>query len=463
MNNIEIGKVPPQAVELEEAVLGAVLLDKDAIDEVVHILSVDMFYKSEHQKIYNSILNLYYKSEPIDILTITEELRRIGQLEMIGGAYFVTKLTNKIAGSANIESHAMILKEKYLARELIRITTTFNQASYSEDSLEVLNIVNNEIDKLNDLISNKAVLRTFSENVRESINEAKTRQENKDKGQTSGIKTPLLKLNYLTNGWQTGLIVLAARPGMGKTSFMLSIAKKAAQESKHVAIFSLEMPTIRLTDRLVCAEADIESDKYRDGFLNDVDWASIENAKKRLDKMNIHIDDNSYADMNYIKSRCRVLKKKGKCDIVLIDYLQLQEGSKDKNREQQISEISRKSKLMSKDLDIPVFQLSQLNRSVETRGGDKRPQLSDLRESGAIEQDADMVIFLYRAAYYGLNDEDGNCAKGMGEVIIAKNREGSLGTIKYSHNNSITQYRDYEEIPFYPSDTPVGNENDLQF
>ena len=458
MNNI--GKLPPQAIDLEEAVIGSMLIDKNCIDDIMIILHPECFYKESNQNIYKAIKGLYDDSENIDMLTVMQRLTKNNDLEAIGGAYRLTELTQSIGSTYNVTTHAKIVFEKYIARELISSANDNINLAYndSNDIMDVLNRANNTLDRINDLLSNKKRTKTFIENIEDSITGLEKRHENYSNNVITGIQTPLAELNKLTNGWQkTDLIVIAARPGMGKTSFVLACLREAASKGYKPAIFSLEMSSVKLTDRLVCAEADIPSDRYRSGNLEDYEWERLRQARQKLDKLDIYIDDEAGADINYIKSKARTLKRKGQCDMIIIDYMQLMGGEKGVNREQQISEISRKSKLMAKELEIPVFQLSQLNRSVETRGGNKKPMLSDLRESGSIEQDADMVIFIYRPEYYGImEDDESNSTKGVGVLIIAKNREGSTGEILYRYNKSITRYSDYNpDSQFNAVDFPV--------
>ncbi len=444
MNEIE--KMPPQAIELEEAILGAIMLEKDAIDEVINLISPECFYKEAHQEIYKAILKLSQDNKAIDILTVTEFLKRIGKLEEIGGPYYITQLTSKVATATNIIDHALIIKEKAIQRELIHYANELIKTCYQDTDIEGMLIqANDRIEKITEFAYGQGESKSFRDLIAESLKQYEERERLAKIGKVSGIRTPLADLTRLTNGWQNGdLVIIAGRPSMGKTAFALAAAKMAVKEDKHVCIYSVEMKGVRLTDRILCGETDIDPDKYRKGGLSSNDWTKIEKSLNRLEKFKIHINDNSLINPEYVKARSRIMKKKGKCDLIIIDYLGLIDPGrfKDRNREQEVAEISRKFKILAMDLNIPVILISQLNRSCEART-DKRPHLSDLRESGALEQDADFVGFLYRPEYYGFTEDDqNNSLKGLGELIISKQRNGRVGTIEFKYNESMTRIYD---------------------
>ncbi len=446
----DINKIPPQACDLEEAVLGALMIESEAIDGVVG-LKPSHFYKDAHQKIFESILNLRSKNNPIDILTVLEELKKKKYLDDVGGPYYISILTSKVASASHVNFHAKVIKQKFIQRELIRISSEIYKKAYEDncDIDDLIDFYNNFIDKIVSDISDISSGKAWNDLLKETIKLAETREALRKKGEVLGIKTPLKILTKYTGGWQNGeLIVLAARPSQGKTALCIAILKEAAFMNEAPCLFSLETVDTKLADRIIVGESQVNYDNYKMGFMEPSEWVQITNAYSKLLNLDIYIDDKSNASMDYIKSKCRILKKKNKCSIILIDYLQLAQEEKTKNtiREQEVAIMSRKAKLMAKELNVPVIILSQVNRGVETRNGDKRPQLSDLRESGAIEADADVVMFIYRAEYYGfLEDQDGNSTKGIGELIVAKNKEGKIGTIKFRYNESLTQINDYED------------------
>ncbi len=455
--DLDLGKLPPQAVDLEEAVLGALMLDREAIDIVMPILAPEYFYKDVHQKIYSAIVKLDAESNPIDILTVTEQLRKDDCLDEVGGPFYVTMLTNKIASSAHIEFHSRMIAEKYFLREMIRISSEMSRISFESDAEieKLIDFTSQQFDSLTTKVFGKKAGNDLSSLLRRSINEYYQRSILRQSGLVSGIKTPVRKLTEFTAGWQKGdLIIIAGRPSMGKTAVVLATLKEAAKNGEFPAVFSLEMSGVRLVDRLLCGEANISAERFRNGELFPDEAHKMEEAAGRLIDLGIYIDDNPGVSMEYIKNKARTLKRKGQCSMIVVDYLQLVEGSKEKGktREQEVSEISRKAKLIAKELDVPFILLAQLNRSCELRGGDKRPNISDLRESGAIEQDADVIILLYRPEYYGfLQDADGNSTKGMGEFIIGKQRNGKVGPVFFGYNESLTRIFDYgatEENPF---------------
>lgn len=446
LSNFVFGKLPPQAKELEEAVLGAMLLDKDSVTIVIEILKPDSFYVDAHRHIYQAITRLFDKSKPIDLLTVTEELKTMGELEAAGGAFYITELTNRVASSAHVEHHARIIAEKFIQRELIRISTQIIQDSY-EETVDVFDLLDRAEQGLFNITEQN--LKTSYASMSNLLSEAIREIENlklKDDSVT-GVQSGFSELDRITAGWQpSDLIIIAARPGMGKTSFTLSLARNAAvMFKKPVAIFSLEMSSIQLVNRLISSETELETEKLRKGTLKPYEWQQLTTKVASLAEAPLFIDDTPGINIFELRAKCRRLKMHHNIEMVIIDYLQLMSGtspdSRGGNREQEISNISRSLKSIAKELKIPVIALSQLNRSVETRGGDKRPQLSDLRESGAIEQDADIVTFIYRPEYYQImEDADGNSLQGIAEIIISKHRNGALGTIPLRFIPKFTRF-----------------------
>ncbi len=443
----EHGKVPPQATDLEEAVLGAMMLESNALTSIIDILKPDMFYKEHHQKIYTAILSLFNRSEPVDILTVTNELKKTGELDIVGGPYFITQLTNRIASAANIEFHSRIIIQKFIQRELIRISTEIQHDAF-DDSIDVFDMLDNAEKNLFSV--SESNIRRSSEDmhslVREAVKqiEAATNQE----GHISGVPSGFTELDRITAGWQkSDLIIVAARPSMGKTAFVLSLAKNVAIDfKKPVAFFSLEMSAVQLVTRLISSETELDASKLKRGQLEKYEWTQLNEKIKGLIGAKLYIDDTPALSIFELRAKCRRLKAQHNIELVIIDYLQLMAGSSDKsgNREQEISNISRSLKSLAKELSIPIIALSQLSRAVETRGGNKRPILSDLRESGAIEQDADLVLFLYRPEYYKIDDIDGRPTKGLAEVIIAKHRNGALSDVYLRFIDKFAKFIDLD-------------------
>jgi replicative DNA helicase len=447
------GKVQPQARALEEAVLGALMLDKDALSVVVDILQSDSFYVDAHKFIYKAICSLFEKNNPVDLLTVSEELKKMGQLEFIGGAYYLVELTNRVASSANIEFHARIIAQKYIQRELIRVSTETIRDAY-EDSTDVFELLDKSEQNLF-AISEKNMKRgtvTMSALLNTVVKQYEELSKKED-GLT-GVPSGFTSLDRVTSGWQpSDLIIVAARPGMGKTSFTLAIAKNAAIDfNMGVAFFSLEMPSVQLVNRLISMETQIPGEKLRKGRLEDYEWQQLYAVVDKLANVPIYIDDTPSISVFELRAKCRRLKMQHDIQLVVIDYLQLMTAggdSKGGNREQEISAISRSLKALAKELNIPIIALAQLSRAVEVRGGAKRPMLSDLRESGAIEQDADIVSFIYRPEYYGITqDEDGNSMLGVGEIIIAKHRNGATDTVRLKWDGAFALFGNLEDDAF---------------
>ncbi|MBE9462898.1 replicative DNA helicase [Dyadobacter subterraneus] len=464
------GKLPPQATDLEEAVLGALMIEKDALTAVVDILRPESFYKDSHQRIYKAILTLFADSEPIDMLTVISKLRSTGEVEIIGGASYIIGLTSKVNSAANIEYHARIITQASIRRELITISSEIQKEAF-EDTTDVFKLLDKTEQALFQ-ISESNIKKNYSDMgslMRQALEELDQKKNNKD-GLT-GVPSGFSALDRITSGWQkTELVILAARPGMGKTAFVVSSLRNAAVDfNMAVAIFSLEMSSVQLVNRLISAEAEIDSEKIRKGSLAPHEWEQLHHRIHRLTNAPIYIDDTPALSILELRAKCRRLKAQHDIQMVVIDYLQLMTGDTGGkgagNREQEIAMISRSLKNLAKELDVPVIALSQLSRAVETRGGEKRPQLSDLRESGSIEQDADMVIFLYRPEYYGITeDETGNSVAGVGEVIIAKNRAGSLETVQLRFIGKYTKFADLD-AQFAPApfsvDRPITNSNPI--
>lgn len=445
----ELGKVPPQALELEEAVLGAIMLEKDAIISIIDIVKPETFYKDSHRKIYEAILELSKRIEPIDLLTVTEELKKKDQLDLIGGPYFLTQLTNSVASAAHVEFHARIISQKYIQRELIRVSTQIQEKAF-DSSIDVDDLIDFSEQQLFEVSFGN--IKKETQKIDAVIDQAIKRIEEisgRAEG-LSGVPSGFTKLDRITSGWQpSDLIVIAARPSMGKTALVLTMARNmAVDHNKAVAFFSLEMSSIQLVNRMIVSETGLPADKIRNGNLKKYEWEQLEIQLKNLVEAPIFIDDTPAISVFELRAKARRLKSQHHIQLLIIDYLQLMSGPPDSqgNREQEVSSISRSLKAIAKELDIPIIALSQLNRSVELRSGDKRPQLSDLRESGAIEQDADLVVFIHRPERFGLlQDADGNSTKGLAEIIIAKHRNGPTGDVTLKFRSEQAKFTDMED------------------
>lgn len=453
-SSLEGGKLQPQAVDLEEAVLGAMMLEKGAINDAIDILKPDSFYKESHQKIYSVISELFGDSEPIDILTVTNRLRKKGELDIVGGPFYISQLTNRVGSAANVEYYARIISQKHILRELIRISGDILKNAFDEttDVFDLLDRAENDLFQVAEGNIRKNY-DSMSEIMKQAIHEIEESRKNTEG--LSGVPSGFSKLDQMTSGWQkSDMIVLAARPGMGKTAFVLSMARNVAvQFKKPVAVFSLEMSSVQLVNRLISSESEINASKLRKGDLADHEFAQLHSRIKNLSEAPIFIDDTPALSVFELRAKARRLKAQHDIQLIVIDYLQLMTVGESKgNREQEISTISRSIKQIAKELNVPIIALSQLSRSVEMRGGDKKPQLSDLRESGAIEQDADIVSFIYRPEYYGFNeDEEGNPVQGMAKIIIAKHRNGSLGEIPLRF---IGEYAKFDNLNNFEFEEP---------
>lgn len=442
------GKLPPQAVDIEEAVLGAIMLEKDALTAVIDILKPESFYKDAHTRIFFAIQELFSRSEPVDIITVTQELKKTGELDLVGGAYYITQLTNRVASAANVEFHARIVAEKFIQRELIRVSSkTINHAF--EEGTDVFELLDTAEQDLFSIMEGniKKNYDKMSTLIKQAIEQIEITKNNK--GNFSGVASGLTALDRLTSGWQkSDLVIIAARPAMGKTALVLTMARNAAVEfKKPVAIFSLEMSSLQLVTRLIASESELSSEKLKKGQLEDYEFEQLNDKIKKLAEAPLFIDDTPGLKVVELRAKARRLKEQHNIELIIIDYLQLMTaGSEGKgNREQEIATISRSLKGLAKELNIPVIALSQLSRAVETRGGDKRPQLSDLRESGAIEQDADLVMFIHRPEYYGITDDgQGNSTIGMAELIVAKHRNGPVDSAKTRYIGQFTKFADLE-------------------
>ncbi len=454
--SLDMSKLQPQARDLEEAVLGAMMLEKYAPEKIANYLRSEAFYVDAHKKIYEAIQHLFGAGNPIDILTVTEQLRKNGTLEEVGGAYYVTSLTNRVSSAANIEYHAHIIMQKSIQRQLISVASDIGTEAFEETS-DAFELLDQSEKKLFE-IKNSSMTKNYeevSDLIAKAILDIETSKQDGD-GLT-GIPTGFTELDRMTSGWQkSDLIILAARPGMGKTAFVLSMARNAAVlANKSVAIFSLEMSSLQLVKRLIASEAELSSEKIRSGNLEEHEWQQLHTKISTIEDAKLFIDDTPALTVLDLKAKARRLQRQRGLDMIIIDYLQLmraEEGNKSAgNREQEISYISRSLKGLAKELDIPVIALAQLSRAVEQRQ-DKRPMLSDLRESGSIEQDADLVTFIYRPEYYGTTtDEEGNDQTGLTEIIIRKHRNGSPGTVNLKFVKHFGKFADWGYSDFGPN------------
>ena len=443
---MELGKVPPHDIEAEQAILGCMLTDRDSVISAIEVLKEDSFYREDNKAIYAAILSLYSKSEPIDIITVKDELVRSGNFERVGGLEYLASLTERFTTTANIEKYIRIVDDKYMLRSLINSANELLALGYDETE-DIDRIMDMAEKKVFDLSSKKDTkgYTALKDVLVESF--AKLEDLYNSKGRLSGTSTGFADLDSKTSGLHdSDLLIVAARPAMGKSAFAINLAANVAiQSKKGVVIFNLEMSKDQVGNRILCSEAMVDSNKIRTGQVDDDDWVKLASTLGRLSEAPIYIDDTAGISIMEIRAKCRKLKLEKDIGLIVIDYLQLIQGSGKKNasREQEISEISRSLKILAKELNVPVIALSQLSRSVEKRD-DKRPMLSDLRESGSIEQDADIVIFLYRDDYYNPDTEKKNVA----EVILAKHRGGSTGTVDLAWLPSYTKFANLERRYF---------------
>lgn len=447
----EIGKLPPQAQELEEAVLGALMLEKDAYSVISDILKPESFYNPQNNLIFGAIQDLGMQQKPVDLLTVVEELKRKGELESAGGAHYVAELSEKVASAAHIEYHARIIAQKYMARELISFSSSVNQQAFDE-TIDVDDLLQETEGKLfeisqrnvkKDVIQINPIIKEALLNIEKAANR---------KDGMSGISTGFKQINSLTSGWQkSDLIIIAARPAMGKTAFVLSMAKNMAVDSKiPVGIFSLEMSNVQLVNRLLVNVCQVRGESIKSGRLEKDEWERLHVRQQYLYDAPIYIDDTPSLSVFELRTKARRLVREKKVEVIIIDYLQLMNasGMNFGSREQEVSMISRSLKGLAKELDIPIIALSQLNRGVENRPGaeGKRPQLADLRESGAIEQDADIVCFIHRPEYYGIHEgADGQSLIGAAEIIVAKHRNGPTGIARLIFDNEYARFLNQDD------------------
>ena len=453
VSSMLFGKIPPQARELEEAVLGAILIEKDAISYVSDILKTDSFYLDAHATIFNAIQYLFGNSQPIDILTVAEELRKTGKLEAIGGAYYLSELTNKVASSANVEYHARIIIQKFIQRELIRISNDIIRDAYEDttDVFDLLDTAEKRIYEITDKNLRNSV-QGIGQLVSKSILQIDGLINRNDGLLEDSVPSGYLDLDKMTSGWKaTDLVIIAARPSMGKTAFVLNLARNAAVDfNMPVAIFSLEMGAVQLAKRLISLECEIDAQKVANGKMSDQEYAILRDKVEKLSSSPIYINDQPAINIYELRAQCRRLQNAHGIKMVIIDYLQLMSGGGDKgmNREQEISSISRSLKGLAKELEVPVIALAQLSRAVEGRKNNI-PMLSDLRESGSIEQDADIVSFIYRPGYYlEMNSEEYREVQDKAEIIIAKHRNGALDTVELKFVSDYARFENPNDSDF---------------
>lgn len=455
---LEMGKRPPQAIDIEEAVLGALMLEPSAITDVLDIISPDCFYKEINRKIFSAISSLASKHAPVDLFTISEELKSSGDLEIVGGVSYLSQLSMKIGAAAHLDYHAKILVQKYIQRELISISYGVQKDAF-DDATSVDDLLDTTQQKLFTLADRnmRKEAQVIQYVINDAIDELQRNQLRQDG--LSGIPSGYTAIDRVTLGWQpSDLIIIAARPSMGKTAFVLTMTRNMAVEHKvPVAFFSLEMSSVQLVKRLMISETGLDSDKIKGGKkLQDFEWEQLNMRLRQLVKAPLYIDDTPSLSINELRSKARKLVSIHGVKMIVIDYLQLMTGPPELRgmREQEVSAISRSLKAIAKELNVPVIALSQLSRAVETRGGSKRPQLSDLRESGAIEQDADLVLFIHRPDYYGNADEN-PAMKGVTDIIIAKHRNGAVCDVQLKFRNSEVRFVDITD-PALESD-PFGS------
>ena len=450
------GKLQPQAIELEEAVLGALMIDNESLSDTIDSLQPEYFYKPDNQKIFEAIINLFNNSKPVDILTVSEELKRMGVLDSVGGMLYISQLTNNVSSSSNTEFHARIIAEKFIKRSLITISNNIIGDAFN-DTIDIFDLLNSAEEKLFNVT--EGTLRKSYDRMSILIKGALDNIEvlRKKEDGLSGVPSGFTKLDRVTSGWQNSdLVIVAARPGMGKTAFALSMARNIAiNHEKAIGFFSLEMSSEQLVSRLIASEAELSASKLRRGDLKDYEMVQLHEKIKQLSDAQIYIDDTPALTVFELRAKARRLVKNHNVEIIIIDYLQLMSaGGNAGNREQEISTISRSLKGIAKELKIPVIALSQVNRGVESRTGtgSKRPMLSDLRESGAIEQDADIVTFIYRPEYYKIYEWDnGDDSRSQAEIIIAKHRNGALENVRLKFTAEFAKFSDIDYFDDFSS------------
>lgn len=455
--SLEKGKIPPQAIDLEEVVLGAMMIDKKGVDDVIDILSPEAFYKEAHQHIFEAIFKLFQDSQPVDLLTVSSQLKKDSKLDIVGGDFYLISLTQRVSSSAHIEFHARIILQKFIQRSLIKISSEIIEEAYDETK-DVFDLLDNAEAKLYEVTQGN--VKKSTETAQSLVIQAKKKiEEIANKEGLSGIPSGFDKLDKLTSGWQpSDLIIIAARPGMGKTALTLSMARNMAVNANiPVAFFSLEMSSVQLITRLISSETGLSSEKLRTGRLEKHEWEQLNVKVKALEQAPLYIDDTPSLSIFDLRAKARRLSSQYGIKLIVVDYLQLMTAGgsqKGGNREQEISTISRNLKALAKELEVPVIALSQLSRAVETRGGSKRPLLSDLRESGAIEQDADIVSFIYRPEYYKIeewDDDERSPTEGQAEFIVAKHRNGGLDNIRMKFIGHLGKFDNLDDF-----ETPFG-------
>ncbi|MEA3286847.1 MAG: replicative DNA helicase [Candidatus Marinimicrobia bacterium] len=454
-------RLPPHNEEAEQSIIGSMMLDHMALSAAMKFLEPRSFYRPAHQKIYNAVLNLDGRGEPVDQITVVDELKRSGDLQAVGGAYYITELTEKVPSTANAEYYARLVMESSALRALIQLSAELSTEAYeTRERVDVL--LEKAESKIFELSEKRFRIGDFVP-IRTALDEAFVQADkfHNNPGGIRGVATGFEKLDDVTSGFQNSdLIIIAARPSMGKTALALSIARNASVKYGHkIAIFSLEMSNYQLAMRLLCSEAKVDAHLVRTGRLPSNLWPRLSTAAGNLAEAEIFLDDSASLNITELRAKARRLKAEKDIDLIIVDYMQLLQGSgRVESRQQEISQISRSFKMLAKELDLPIVALSQLSRAVETRGGDKRPILSDLRESGSIEQDADVVMFIYRPEKYGVLDDDGNTQEGIAELIVAKQRNGPTGTVRLSF---IDKFASFENLSAYtPAATPGGGNQD---
>ncbi|MEN6618664.1 MAG: replicative DNA helicase [Rikenellaceae bacterium] len=443
--SLEMGKKPPQAIDIEEAVLGALMLEPNAISDIIDVINPDCFYKESNRKIFIAIANLASKHAPVDIFTISDELKNMGDLETVGGTVYLSQLSMKIGAAAHIDYHAKILLQKYIQRELIGISYEVQRDSF-DDNISVDDLLDTTQQKIFTLSDRnmKRDTQAIQFVISQAIDDLQSTQLREDG--LSGVPSGYTSIDRVTLGWQpSDLIIIAARPSVGKTAFVLTMARNmSVDHNVPVAFFSLEMSSLQLAKRLMISETGLEPDKIKGGKkLAEYEWEQLNSKLNQLVKAPLYIDDTPSLSIYEFRSKARRLVANAGVKMIVIDYLQLMTGPPELKgmREQEVSAISRSLKSIAKELNIPIIALSQLSRAVETRGGAKRPQLSDLRESGAIEQDADIVMFIHRPDYYGLTDDNPEL-RGMTDIIIAKHRNGEVRDVQMRFRSSEVKFVD---------------------
>ncbi|MDA8535663.1 replicative DNA helicase [Flavobacteriales bacterium] len=460
------GKLQPQALELEKAVLGALMIDNESLSDAIDSLQAEYFYAPKHQKIFEAIVNLFNNTQPVDILTVSEELKRMEMFKEIGGLAYISELTNNVSSSSNTEFHARIIAEKFIKRSLINISRKISNDAF-DDSVDIFDLLNEA--EANLFTVTEGTLRKSYDKMSSLIKGALENIEtlrNKEDG-LSGVPSGFTNVDRVTSGWQkSDLVIVAARPGMGKTAFALTMARNVAVDhNTPIGFFSLEMSSEQLVNRLIASEAELGASKLRKGDLADHEMVQLHEKIKHLSEAPIFIDDTPGLSIFELRAKARRLVKNHGVGIIMIDYLQLMTaGGTGGNREQEISTISRSLKGIAKELKIPVIALSQVNRGVESRTGvgSKRPMLSDLRESGAIEQDADIVTFIYRPEYYKIYEWDnGDDSRGQGELIIAKHRNGSLNNVRLKFTGEFAKFSDLDYFDGGDYENEDGNNSSM--